>query len=80
MENFSVRDFLPSDFEALSLVWSLTGLGNPARGDNLEIVMQSIAMGGKLLVATSSQGLVVGTSWMTFDGRRIHLHQHLAAG
>jgi ribosomal protein S18 acetylase RimI-like enzyme len=74
VENFSVRDFLPSDFEALSLVWSLTGLGNPARGDNLEIIMQSIAMGGKLLVATSSQGLVVGTSWMTFDGRRIHLH------
>lgn len=74
MKEFLVRDFTPGDFEGLSQVWNLTGLGNPARGDNLEIIMQSIAMGGKLLVATNSQGNIVGTSWMTFDGRRIHLH------
>lgn len=74
MEDITIRDFTPDDFEGLSQVWQLTNLGNPARGDNLDIIMQSIAMGGKLLVATNGQGKVVGTSWMTFDGRRIHLH------
>ncbi len=74
MENITIRDFQPDDFDGLSQVWQLTGLGNPARGDNLEIILQSIAMGGKLLVALNSESKVIGTSWMTFDGRRIHLH------
>lgn len=74
METITIRDFQTSDFEDLSEVWQLTNPGNPARGDNLEIILQSIAMGGKLLVALNSDGKVIGTSWMTFDGRRIHLH------
>ncbi|MEW5844825.1 MAG: N-acetyltransferase [Bacteroidota bacterium] len=74
MEKISIRDFRPADFDGLCEVWQLTNLGNPARGDNLEIILQSIAMGGKLLVAINSDGKVIGTSWMTFDGRRIHLH------
>jgi len=69
-----IRDFEPRDFEGLSEVWSLTNLGNPQRGDNLDIIMQSIAMGGKMLVAVDDNEKVIGTSWMTFDGRRIHLH------
>ena len=74
MEEISIRDFELQDFEGLSEVWSLTNLGNPQRGDNLDIIMQSIAMGGKMLVATNSDNKVIATSWMTFDGRRIHLH------
>lgn len=74
MESITIRDFQPSDYEGLSEVWQLTNLGNPARGDNLDIILQSIAMGGKLLVAVSQEGKIIGTSWMTFDGRRIHLH------
>lgn len=74
MESITIRDFQPTDFDGLSEVWRLTNLGNPARGDNLDIILQSTAMGGKLLVAVNSDGMVVGTSWMTFDGRRIHLH------
>ena len=31
-------------------------------------------MGGKMLVAVNADDRVIGTSWMTFDGRRIHLH------
>ncbi|MBC7126548.1 MAG: GNAT family N-acetyltransferase, partial [Bacteroidales bacterium] len=74
MESITIRDFQPSDYEGLSELWQLTNLGNPARGDNLEIIQQSIDLGGKLLVAVNSDGMVIGTSWMTFDGRRIHLH------
>jgi ribosomal protein S18 acetylase RimI-like enzyme len=74
MENITIRDFTPNDYEGLSEVWQLTDLGNPKRGDNLEIIMQSIKMGGKLLVAVNQANRVIGTSWMTFDGRRFHLH------
>lgn len=74
MEEISIRDFELQDFDGLTEVWSLTNLGNPQRGDNLDIIMQSIAMGGKMLVAINVDDKVIGTSWMTFDGRRIHLH------
>lgn len=74
MEEISIRDFELQDFDGLSEVWSLTNLGNPQRGDNLDIIMQSISMGGKMLVAVNADDKVIGTSWMTFDGRRIHLH------
>lgn len=74
MEDISIRDFELQDFDGLSEVWSLTNLGNPLRGDNLDIIMQSISMGGKMLVAVNADDKVIGTSWMTFDGRRIHLH------
>ena len=74
MEEISIRDFELQDFEGLSEVWSLTNLGNPQRGDNLDIILQSISMGGKMLVAVNADDKVIGTSWMTFDGRRIHLH------
>ncbi|HNV52294.1 MAG TPA: GNAT family N-acetyltransferase [Tenuifilaceae bacterium] len=74
MEETSIRDFELQDFDGLSEVWSLTNLGNPQRGDNLDIILQSISMGGKMLVAVNADDRVIGTSWMTFDGRRIHLH------
>jgi len=74
MNNITIRHFQPSDFDGLMDVWQRTDLGNPRRGDNLEIITQSINMGGQMLIAKDSHGKVIGTSWMTFDGRRIHLH------
>ena len=74
MEGISIRDFDKHDFVGLTELWGLTNLGNPQRGDNLEIILQSISMGGKMLVAVNADDKVIGSSWMTFDGRRIHLH------
>ncbi len=74
MENMHIRDFKALDFEGLSQLWILTDLGNPQRGDNLDIILNSIQLGGKMLVVENERGKVIGTSWMTFDGRRIHLH------
>ncbi|MCB8963910.1 MAG: GNAT family N-acetyltransferase [Bacteroidales bacterium] len=74
MDGITIRDFEIPDFDGLADVWHLTNLGNPQRGDNLDIILQSVAMGGKMLVAVDGSGMVIGTSWMTFDGRRIHLH------
>lgn len=69
-----VRDYRPEDFPAIAALWAETGLGGAQRGDNQQIIEQSIDMGGKMLVTILEDGTLIGTSWMTFDGRRIHLH------
>jgi ribosomal protein S18 acetylase RimI-like enzyme len=73
-QEITIRDYEPIDFPKIIDLWAQTGLGGAQRGDNQQIIEQSIAMGGKLLVAINNEGELVGTSWMTFDGRRIHLH------
>jgi mycothiol synthase len=73
--NFTVRDYREDDFEGISSLWELTGMGNPERGDSKQIVDETIKLGGKLLVVEEKgSGKISGTSWMTFDGRRIMLH------
>lgn len=74
MENLIISDYQPSDYPAITDLWLKTGLGGPQRGDNQQIIEKSIKMGGKLLVAKDVEGRLLATSWMTFDGRRIHLH------
>lgn len=74
MKNITIRDFNSADFDELMEIWQLTGLGSAQRGDNLGIIEQSINMGGKMLMVENLNGKIIGTSWMTFDGRRIHLH------
>lgn len=70
-----IRDYTEEDFNQIAELWSLTGLGNPERGDNAETVKRTLAYGGKLLVIVSkTSGKIIGTSWMTCDGRRILLH------
>ncbi len=73
--SFLLRDYRSEDFDGVSSLWISTGLGNPARGDDAGIILNSIAMGGRLIVLEEKEaGRIAGTSWMTFDGRRIHLH------
>lgn len=74
LQNITIRDYKTTDYIKIIELWQQTGLGGAQRGDNQDIIEQSIAMGGKLLVAIDSSGELVATSWMTFDGRRIHLH------
>lgn len=73
MDNLIFREYISNDYKGILSVWQLTGLGGAQRGDNQDTIENSIAIGGKFLVAVLN-GLVIGTSWMTFDGRRIHLH------
>jgi ribosomal protein S18 acetylase RimI-like enzyme len=70
-----IRDYQDADYDEIVKLWSLTDMGNPARGDSRETVKRTLQMGGKLLVMKSkSTGKICGTSWMTYDGRRILLH------
>jgi ribosomal protein S18 acetylase RimI-like enzyme len=72
----TIRQYLKGDFPAILSVWSVTGLARPERGDDEATVELSIAMGGQMLVMCdeTNGGKIVGTSWTTFDGRRLLLH------
>ena len=72
---FIIRDYRKNDFKGIMDLWTATDLGRPERGDDEKIIEESIAMGGCMLVLEEKEtGRICGTSWMTFDGRRIHLH------
>lgn len=72
--NIVIRDYRASDYPALCDLWVATDVGRPDRGDDNETILRSVALGGKMLIMEDEQGFLIGSSWMTFDGRRIHLH------
>jgi ribosomal protein S18 acetylase RimI-like enzyme len=73
--DYSTREYTTADYPEVISIWEATSLGGAERGDNYKTIDQSIALGGKLLLLYHRESeKVVGTSWMTFDGRRIHLH------
>jgi ribosomal protein S18 acetylase RimI-like enzyme len=74
LEDISVRDYMSIDYSQVISLWEQTSLGIAQRGDSHDIIMQSIMIGGKFIVAITPENEVVGTAWLTFDGRRIHLH------
>ena len=71
-----IREYHKGDFNAIMNLWIATGLSRPERGDDEATVERSIEMGGRMLVMCpeSPAEEIIGTSWMTFDGRRLHLH------
>ena len=74
-DKFRTRYYRHGDFKEISDIWVMTGMGAPERGDDESVVENSISMGGALIVLEDIMtGKLVGTSWMTFDGRRILLH------
>lgn len=70
-----IRDYQPGDFQQLFSLWQELDMGGAERGDSPEIISQTIEMGGRLLVVEDpASGELIGSSWLTFDGRRIFLH------
>ena len=70
-----IRDYRQVDFLSLQKLWEATDMGKPERGDNEEVIERCNAMGGKLLVMVEPvSNEIIGSSWMTWDGRRIFLH------
>jgi ribosomal-protein-alanine N-acetyltransferase len=70
-----IREYQPDDFDSLVALWKLTGLDYPERGDDKSTIEDCNRQGGKLLVMIDQESKhLVGSSWMTFDGRRIFMH------
>lgn len=69
------RDYESSDYPQLIRLWKETGIGNPERGDNERVIRTCLKTGGKLLVMEDKKsGILMGSCWITFDGRRMHMH------
>lgn len=72
---FLIREYRNGDFAGIRRLWDLTDMGNPKRGDDVATIEESIRIGGTLLILEEcATGQIAGTSWLTYDGRRIHLH------
>lgn len=76
MKGMNVRPYSKGDFPGIMELWTTTGLSRAERGDDEAAVERSIALGGAMLVMCDGNAgeNIIGTSWMTFDGRRIHMH------
>jgi ribosomal protein S18 acetylase RimI-like enzyme len=72
---FVTREYRRGDFDGIRHLWDLTDMGNPKRGDDEATIEDTIRIGGSLqILEECTTGKIAGTSWMTYDGRRIHLH------
>jgi ribosomal protein S18 acetylase RimI-like enzyme len=70
-----VRVYESSDYKKVDDLWTETGVGSPERCDNNKIILDTINNGGQLLILEKKKSkMIIGTSWMTNDGRRVHLH------
>ena len=68
-------DFTASDFDELMIFWEETGVGGKHRGDSADIISDSIANGGRLiLMKLDSSNKIIGSAWVTTDKRRTFLH------
>lgn len=73
--DFLIRGYREGDFDSIARFWESSGMGSPERGDTRKVVEDTIKLGGNLLVLEEKgTERICGTSWMTFDGRRILLH------
>lgn len=71
----NIRNYSPRDYEAVADIWEATSMGGKFRGDDNTVIQNTIKLGGKLLILELLEsGEVIGTSWLTIDGRRIYLH------
>jgi [ribosomal protein S18]-alanine N-acetyltransferase len=71
----TIRNYQQGDFEGIMSLWVATGMGRPERGDDAETIERSLAMGGCMFVMTDDESeRIIGTSWITYDGRRLLLH------
>jgi ribosomal protein S18 acetylase RimI-like enzyme len=72
---FFIREYTSDDYQEMIRLWENLGLGGAHRGDDSTIIQRTIEMGGKLLLMFEKHtNIMIGTSWLTVDGRRAYLH------
>jgi ribosomal protein S18 acetylase RimI-like enzyme len=73
-----IRDYRHEDFSQVEKLWKETGVFRPERGDTPEIILRCNSQGGKFLILEDEiNKRIIGTSWLTWDGRRV-LMQYFA--
>jgi ribosomal protein S18 acetylase RimI-like enzyme len=70
-----IRDYQKKDYDEIVRLWEVNDMTSKIRADTSETIQKTLELGGKFLVLESkADKKILGTSWMTYDGRRIHLH------
>lgn len=70
-----IRDYREDDYSDLVSLWNELGLHSEERGDSPLVIQNTIKQGARLLVMENPDDkMIIGSSWMTCDGRRIFLH------
>ena len=73
--DFIVREFKDKDYAEVSELWLETDLTNPVRNDSLSSINTTLNHGGVFFVLEQTNTKkIIGTSWITNDGRRLYLH------
>ena len=73
-----IRDYRDSDYDSLTELWRDTELAQPERRDDEASIRRCNKLGGRLLVMEDvTTGRSIGSSWMTWDGRRWDLERNL---
>ena len=73
MTETKLRDYQPKDFAELFELWQATGLASKGRGDDARVIANTLNAGGRLFIL-SCNDKIIGSSWITNDGRRLYLH------
>lgn len=73
--NLSIRDYCHQDYPEVQQLWEKTGMGNAQRADDEKTIDRTLKTGGKLIILENKDiSELIGTSWLTCDGRRMYLH------
>lgn len=74
-KRYIIRDYNKSDYNQIEELWQLTGLGGKQRGDTDQVIENTINNNGKFIILEDAEKrVVIGTSWITDDYRRLYLH------
>ena len=73
-KHYVIRDYKKSDYASLINLWNRTGLNTPGRGDNETVINRTLSMEAKLFILVKNNGILVGSTWITTDGRRLYMH------
>jgi ribosomal protein S18 acetylase RimI-like enzyme len=69
-----IREYQEGDFQEVESLWKATGVYRPERGDSPETILRCTRQGGKFLILEDEKDKrITGTSWLTWDGRRVHM-------
>lgn len=73
--DYLLRNFTDIDYPELLQLWNSIGLSSPERADSLQSIQNTLKYNGVLFILEYIPTQeIVGSSWITNDGRRLYLH------
>lgn len=74
MEDYSIIEYLPDYYDQVNNLWVASGMGGIQRGDDSNVIMNTLYSGEHLPLLLNNACEVIGTAWLTNDRRRTYIH------